>query len=371
MNNSWFNFFRGLGRVTVILSPIFIAAAISLVILKDMVLSPSDPESKSAELFEIAPGLSFRQAAKLLQERGFVKKWWSLDLLSRIRGNNVIGAGEYELSKSMSPSEILDILLEGKVFNRKFTFKEGQSIHDLAALVEEAGLLSQQQFNLALFDPKIKGSAGLGNKGFEGYLFPDTYQFSKPISPDDIIFQMLKNGEKKWKIEYDEKAANLGWDRHQVLTLASIIEKESGNAEEQPLIASVFHNRLAQGWPLQSDPTSVYGLPNFEGPILRKHLEMDHPYNTYKIKGLPPGPICNPGESAIRAALYPAETGYMYFVSNGKGGHIFSATQKEHERAVEFYRMSQRKAEEVRVQERINALVPRPAAIGPQMGNSQ
>ncbi len=371
MDSFWFKFFRGLGKITVILSPIIIAAAVSLVFIKDLVLSPVDSSSKTTELFEIAPGLSFRQAAKLLQEKNFVKRWWSLDVLSRIRGNNVIGAGEYELSKSMTPSEILEILLEGRVFNRRFTLKEGKSIYDLAALVEEAGLLSKQQFNLALFNPQIIGAAGLVGKGFEGYLFPDTYQFSKPISPDDIIFQMLKNGEKKWKVEYDEKAANIGWERHQVLTLASIIELESGNSEEQPIISSVFHNRLMQGWPLQSDPTSVYGVVNFEGPILRKHLELDHPYNTYKIKGLPPGPVCNPGETAIKAALFPASTGFMYFVSDGKGGHIFSATQKEHERAVEFYRMSQKKAEELRKQERLNSLTTQPALVVPPINPAQ
>jgi UPF0755 protein len=358
-------FLRAFGKISVICSPILIAAFVSYLFMKDLVLSPADPESTTTELFEVAPGLSFRQAAKLLQERGFVKRWWSLDVISRIKGNNVIGAGEYELAKSMTPAEILNIMLEGRVFYRKFTFKEGETIFSLGKLVEEAGLLSEQQFNLTLFDPKFITGAGLGGKGFEGYLFPDTYQFSKPVNADDIIFAMLKNGEKKWKVEYDERAANMGWDRHQVLTMASIIEKESGNSEEQPTISSVFHNRLTAGWPLQSDPTSVYGIANFEGPILRKHLEQEHPYNTYKIKGLPPGPICNPGESAIKAVMYPASSGYMYFVSDGKGGHVFSATMKEHERAVEFYRMSQRRAEETRELEKLNKVGTQLSVIGP------
>ena len=370
MTSTAFRFFRTLGKMSVLGSPIIIAAVVSFVFFKDLVLAPADPSAKTPELFEVSPGLSFRQAAKLLQERGFVKRWWSLDIISRVRGDNTISAGEYELTKSMTPSEILDNLLAGKVFYRRFILREGESIFVLGDRIEESGLLSRQQFNLALLDPKLLSAAGLAGRSFEGYLFPDTYQFSKPISSDDIVFAMLKNGEGKWRPEYDEHAANLGLDRHQVLTLASIIEKESGNATEQPVISSVFHNRMNQGWPLQSDPTAVYGLRDFEGPILRKHLEMDHPYNTYKIKGLPPGPICNPGESAIRAALYPASTGFMFFVADAKGGHIFSATQKEHERAVEFYRMSQRRAEEAQKLAEMNEVAkkgiqPRPVMPPP------
>lgn len=333
-----FKFFRALGKVTVFLSPIVIIALVSYVFLKDLILSPVDPSITETELFELAPGTSFRQAAKLLEEKGLVKRWWSLDIISRIRGNNVIGAGEYELSKSMTPEEILTTLLEGRVFKRKVIFKEGQAISELGDIVEKSGLISRKQMNEALVDPALISKAGLVGLGFEGYLFPDTYLFSRPISAEEILWTMLKEGEEQWKPEYEERAASLGWNRHQVLTLASIIEKESGNPEEQPTISSVFHNRIAADWMLQSDPTAVYGLPGFTGRILRKHLEIDSPYNTYKYRGLPPGPICNPGASAIKAALYPADTSYMYFVADAEGGHIFSSTQKEHERAVEFYR---------------------------------
>lgn len=360
-----FKFFRTLGKITVFLSPIVIIALVSYVFLKDLILSPVDPAVTETELFELAPGTSFRQAAKLLEEKGLVKRWWSLDIISRIKGNNVIGAGEYELSKSMTPEQILTTLLEGKVFKRKVVLKEGQVVADLADIVEKAGLLARKQMVEALVDPSLISRAGLVSKGFEGYLFPDTYLFSRPITADEIIWTMLKEGEKRWKPEYEERAASLGWNRHQVLTLASVIEKESGNAEEQPSISSVFHNRLAADWMLQSDPTAVYGLPGFTGPILRKHLEIDSPYNTYKYRGLPPGPICNPGDSAIKAALYPADTTYMYFVADGDGGHIFSSTQKEHERAVEFYRRAREIQEEARKGSEEPVVEEMPAPVEP------
>ncbi len=297
-----------------------------------------NPDAKSSVLVEVPPGSSFRQASKILEEQGLVRKWWILDILSRIKGKNTIHAGEYELSPAMRSDQILEMLLSGKVFMRKIVFKEGQTISELGGLVEASGLLTRLEINQALQDAELISKSGIESNSFEGYLFPNTYLFSRPTEAKDVITAMIVEGEKRWKKGYDERTKGIGMTRHEVLTFASIVEKESGNAEEQPTIASVFYNRLNAKWPLQSDPTAVYGLPGFKGPIRRKHLEIDSPYNTYKIRGLPPGPICNPGESAIRAVLYPADTTYMYFVADAEGGHIFSANQKEHERAVEFYR---------------------------------
>ena len=353
-----FNFFRTVGKVSVILSPVLIIGVVAYITFKNILLSPVDPSSQDLVIVEIAPGTSFRAASKSLEEQNLVTHWWSLEIISKIKGNNTIVAGEYQLAKSMSPDEILTTMLEGKVYKRRVVFREGQSTFDLGDIVEKAGLVSRSDLNSVLIDPVLISKSGVKGNSFEGYLFPETYFFSRPIKAEEIILAMLKEGNKRWTAEYEERAAHLGWDRHQVLTLASIIEKESGNIEEQPTIASVFYNRLTANWPLQSDPTAVYGIPGFTGRILKKHLDNDNAYNTYKIKGLPPGPICSPGEGAIRAALYPANTTYMYFVADGQGGHVFSATQKEHERAVEFYR---RFLKEARKQQ---ALDPEEESVG-------
>ncbi|MDZ4786383.1 MAG: endolytic transglycosylase MltG [bacterium] len=333
-----FDFFKMIGKYSLIGSPIILVALFAFFFLREILLSPADPNAKEPTIIEIAQGTSFRQACKLVESRGVVKHWWTLDIISRIKGKNTIGAGEYELSAAMTPEEILRYLLEGKTFKRKIVLKEGQSIYDLGEIVEAAGLLSRAEINKGLIDAQLLSESGIGVGSFEGYLFPETYLFSRPVQAEDILFTMLSEGKKHWPDEFEKRAKSLNLTKHEVLTLASIIEKESGNSDEQPTIAAVFHNRLRVDWPLQSDPTAVYGLPGFTGPILRKHLAIESAYNTYKIRGLPPGPICNPGDSAIRAALYPENADYMYFVADGRGGHIFSISQKEHERAVEFYR---------------------------------
>ncbi|RMD86416.1 MAG: endolytic transglycosylase MltG [Candidatus Dadabacteria bacterium] len=333
---------RILGWITIALMPLAILGGIAYYGLKGYLFEPLEPGSKKKVIIEIKPGTGFKAAAKLLERKGIVKVWWSLDLLSRISGNNTIEAGEYNFSPSMSPEEVLKALVEGKIYKRTVLFREGESIRVLGSLVEKAGLVSKEEFNKVLYDPKIIKLAGLGAGSFEGYLFPDTYHFTKPITPKQIIWTMLEKGEKVWTPAFQRRADELRMTRHEILTLASMIEKESGNKDEQPLISSVFHNRLAKGMKLESDPTAVYAIPGFSGKILKKHLKVSTPYNTYIIYGLPPGPICNPGLSAIKAALYPADTTYLYFVADGRGGHIFSSTLAEHKRAVEFYRRRRR-----------------------------
>jgi UPF0755 protein len=237
----------------------------------------------------------------------------------------------------MKPQEILAKLLSGEVFKRKVLVKEGATIKQIAKLLEEAGLISAESFITTSRDQTLLKTAGIKHDSFEGYLFPETYLFSRPITAKDVIWRMLEEGDNRWPTEYTERADQLNMVRHEVLTLASIIEKESGNFQEQPTIASVFHNRLGQGMRLQADPTVIYGLENFDGNIRKADLSNPHRYNTYVHFGLPPGPICNPGASAIKAALYPTETAYLFFVSNGQGSHIFSATLQEHNNAVNRY----------------------------------
>lgn len=303
--------------------------------------SPADINNNEVVLFQIAPGSSFRQICSDLAKQGLVKYSWSLDIISRLKKvDKQIHAGEYELKRSMRPTEILAVLASGKIFERKITVKEGVSVWEIGKLLEAAGLMSKSDFNAAIVDVKLLHEAGIPeeSRSFEGYLFPDTYSFSRPVEPKRVIWTMLKQGIDKWTDEFTSRTEELKMTRHEILTLASIIEKESGSKlDEQPLISAVFHNRLKQGMKLQADPTVIYGIPNFNGNLTRQDLETPTPYNTYTNFGLPPGPISNPGLSAIKAALYPADSPALYFVSNNNGSHIFSATLEEHNRAVAEY----------------------------------
>ena len=300
-------------------------------------LEPANPASPTEVSIEISPGMSFREVARLLQSKGIVRYARSLDLLARLKGSptDKISAGEYMLSPAQQPSQILAKLVAGDVLKRNVTLTEGMNMYELTKAVGRSGLMSEAEFLPALSDQNVLAKAGIAAKNFEGYLYPETYTFSRPTTAAQIIWRMLEAGEKHWPMEYTNQADKLGLSRHEILTLASIIEKESGKKkDDQPIISSVFHNRLKAGMKLQADPTVIYGLENFNGNLTKEDLQNPHPYNTYVNLGLPPGPIANPGDSAVKAALFPAETQFLFFVADGLGGHTFSQTLSEHNEAV-------------------------------------
>lgn len=328
--------------VLIVLVPVLIGIS-TYRVLKFYFMQPVDPSDTTLKLVEIAPGQTFKKVAKTLEERQIIRTWWSVVVLSRLKKQDThISAGEYQLSGSMTPKDVLAKLSSGDVFKRKVTVREGSSVWDVGALLEEAGIISKAEFNEGLVDTKLLAKAGIYGESFEGYLFPETYLFSRPIDAQKIIWTMLEEGEKRWSRDASLRADRIGMSRHEILTLASIIEKETGIIDEQPTISSVFHNRLKQGMKLQADPTVIYGISDFNGNLTKKDLETPSPYNTYLNFGLPPGPICNPGEDAINAALYPADTDYLFFVADGSGGHVFSATLKEHNEAVRKYQKSKK-----------------------------
>ncbi len=328
-----------LSRVIVFLSVPIIVGIFTFMYLRSAFLSPVDSNDRSTVLVEVAPTKTSRDISNMLKEKGLVKSVWPMVLLARLNGYDTkFRAGEFEISKSMNVIEILQKLISNQVFKRKVLIREGMSVWQVGEIVELAGLLPRLDFESALTNKDLLRKAGITGDSFEGYLFPETYNFSRPITPEDIIWTTMQEGEKRWPEEFTERADQLKLSRHDVITLASIIEKESGNVEEQPLVSSVFHNRLKQNMPLQSDPTVAYGLQKYSQPPTADDLDISTPYNTYLNKGLPPGPICNPGETAIRAALFPPETAYLYFVSDGTGAHIFSTNLAEHNSAVARYR---------------------------------
>jgi UPF0755 protein len=223
--------------------------------------------------------------------------------------------------------------------------KEGASIWEIGQLLQQVGILPRAEFEAILTDPAALKDAGIEGASFEGYLFPETYQFPRNTRPQKIVSTMVEQLDKIWKPEWNARLTELGMTKHQILTLASIIEKETGSADEQPLISSVFHNRLKKKMKLQADPTVIYGIPNFNGNLTKEDLGTPTPYNTYVIEGLPPGPIANPGKKAIEAALYPANTEYLYFVADGQGKHIFSENLENHNQAVNDYQKKPAKTE--------------------------
>ncbi len=301
------------------------------------------PETESRELVVTIPeGAAAPRIGQILEEAGAIKSaeafGWALKIKNRLnRGKPIVlKAGELALDPSLPVWEIIDLAAKGNYKLYPFTVPEGKNMFEIAKMVEAAGLGSAEDFLDLCRDRQFINSLGLSEKNLEGYLFPETYNFPKGTPLKTVIKTMTDSFFNIWK-KYDSQSREAGLTRHEAITLASIVEKETGAAPERPIISGVFHNRLKKGMRLQTDPTVVYGLTNFSGSITQRDLAAEHPYNTYIIPALPPGPIANPGEAAIAAAVKPATVSYLYFVSKNDGTHQFSNTLNEHNRAVRQY----------------------------------
>jgi UPF0755 protein len=285
----------------------------------------------------IRHGENTAEIASQLDREGLLRSkqlfiWWAK--LRHI--DRRLQPGRYEISGPTAMSDLLDILHEGRAMTLTLTFPEGWTIARIAAyLAAELDIDSADIAGLTR-DKHMIERWDIPQDDMEGYLLPETYAFFWGISPNEIIEGMLQESRAFWDDEKTARLAELGWSRHDALTLASMIEAETGSNDERSRISAVFHNRLRLGMLLQCDPTVIYGMGGLPPGelLLRKDLEFESPYNTYKYAGLPPGPICNPGKAAILAALYPAQTDELYFVADGQGGHVFTATLNEHNRAV-------------------------------------
>lgn len=296
------------------------------------------PAAASEVVVTIPAGSSFRAVATHLAAAGVVDHPRRLEWLARWRGvADRVRAGEYDLGGSRSPAALLDLLVAGRVKQYAFTVPEGLTCAEIGTRFAAAGFGTATDFRAACSDPALLARAGLAQGDLEGYLFPETYQWHRGMAARALVERMLAAMKAVWTPQRSQAAEALGLTRHQALTLASIIEKETGAAAERAMISGVFHNRLRRGMRLQSDPTVIYGVTPFDGNLTHTHLETDTPYNTYTRAGLPPGPIANPGLASIDAALHPAETEAFYFVSRNDGSHQFSVTVDEHNRAVAQY----------------------------------
>lgn len=248
-----------------------------------------------------------------------------------------VRAGEYELNPGMTQAEILVVLLNGHVVLHPLTIPEGLTVAQIADVASQDGFADRAEFLRLAKDRTFIASFGIKAETLEGYLYPDTYKFPRGVKTREVLTAMIDQLRQMVGPDLLARMQEQKMTMHEVLTLASVIEKETGSGSERPEISAVFHNRLKKRIPLQSDPTVIYGLPAFDGNIHKKDLSSPSPYNTYRVQGLPPGPIANPGIQAIRAALYPSDSHSLYFVSRNDGTHQFSATLIEHNKAVEKY----------------------------------
>lgn len=286
------------------------------------------------------PGSGIRTLAQQLKKEKIIRSSRHFVLVARLRGSTQqLKAGEYRLNDGMTPDQILHKLVSGDVDYRKFTLPEGYSIYQAAELLEQKGYFKKAAFLAKCRDSAALKQFGITGMSTEGYLYPATYNLSRTEREEQLIEQMIKQFDRKYAELPVTAAESTGktFDRRQIVTLASMIEKEAVSPEEKPLISSVFHNRLKIGMPLQSDPTAVYGVRAFSGTVSKSDILRPSPYNTYLIKGLPPGPIGNPGVGALQAAQHPSKTEYLYFVARQDGTHQFSRTLEEHNRAVVKY----------------------------------
>lgn len=302
--------------------------------------------SDNAEvIFEVAPGESVTTVAHELQKNNLIRNATIFLTYSRFTNqSSKIKVGEYSLNQAMTPDEILSVLVSGKSIARSLTVVEGLNLFDIGTIFEKAGIGTRQEFMALAYDKEfIKSLLGENLGSLEGYLFPETYKFTKFESLKSIITQMVRRFLVVWK-EIEPLAQDMKWTRNQVVTFASIIEKETSAGADRPIVSSVFHNRLDKKMRLQTDPTVLYGMALKVGfmpsNITKNDLLTPTLYNSYTNAGLPPTPISNPGKESLFAAVKPAISKYLYFVSRNDGTTVFSETLEKHNAAVKTYQMN-------------------------------
>lgn len=317
-----------------LLIPIFLVLVWVSVDLLYFLRTPASSDPVEV-IVEVPIGTSLPALTVMLEEKGVVRNAAKFRWLARLKGAaNHIKAGEYQLSTGLRPIELLDKLVRGEIILHQITFPEGYTIKQMAQLLAAQNLAKADLFIAATTDADFVHQLGIQASSLEGYLFPDTYRFARGLPAESIVRSMVTRFGEHFGPAREDQARQLGYTRHQVVILASVVEKETAVAAERPLIAGVFMNRLRRRIRLQSDPTVIYGIKDFDGNLTRVHLNTDSPYNTYTRQGLPAGPICNPGAASIEAALNPTPTPYLYFVAKKDGTHHFSATLAEHNAAV-------------------------------------
>ncbi len=327
-----------------ILTLIFLITVGSL-FLGNFILFLTTPYGNGVRM-RIEPGEGFDSITLRLSDAEVLSNQTLFKVYVRLkRAGTRIRAGEYDFPPGVTPRGLLSLLMSGDFAKLRITIPEGWTVREIAAHLGQQGLLDPEGFIRQTADPVLIQSLGLSVRTLEGYLFPDTYEIYRPKGAEEVIRKMVSRFREIYDETLQKRAVEVGLPDQEVVILASIVEREAGVSEERPIIASVFLNRLRNKMPLASDPTIIYGIPDFSGNLTRADLERPGPYNSYLNPGLPPTPIGNPGLASIRAVLWPAETDYLYFVSRNDGTHQFSKTLEEQGAAVYKYQVLQRVGE--------------------------
>lgn len=306
---------------------------------RSFLLTPSPGEG--TVVLTITRGAGVRSIGAQLAAQGLLKNDIRFLALVALSGKRTtLKAGEYSIARGLTPPQILELLAAGSNLRHQVTIPEGLSTAQVAELFARDGWIKAPAFLALSREPSFLRQLGIEAPALEGYLFPETYTLIRDeVSEERVLRMMVERFRQVWR-EVAVPETVHGLNRHQVLILASMVEKETGAAQERPLIARVFLNRLQRKMRLQSDPTVIFGLVNFDGDLTKADLLRQTPYNTYTIPALPAGPICNPGRAAVEAVLHPADSEALYFVSRNNGTHVFSATLEEHNRAVRQYQLA-------------------------------
>jgi UPF0755 protein len=295
---------------------------------------------------EVPQGTPERDIARLLAEAGVVPDAWTFRLAARLsNADRRLQAGEYRFADAASPFIIASRLSRGDVYRRGVTFPEGLTFREMAGIYERQGLGTAADFEKAASDPALAVSIDPGARTLEGYLFPSTYVVPRNASADFLVKTMFTQFTRVLDPRLRDEAGQQQMSVRELVTLASLVEKETAKAEERPMVAAVYRNRLLQRMPLQCDPTVIYALMlagRWNGNITKDDLQIDSPYNTYRYPGLPPGPIASPGKGSLEAVVRPADVPYLYFVSRNDGTHVFASTLDEHNRNVVEWQKTRR-----------------------------
>jgi UPF0755 protein len=295
----------------------------------------------------IPSGAGFSAVVDSLAARDVVRRPLLFTLYARARGaDREVRAGRYRLDPASSWAELLDDLVRGRILTTPVTIPEGFTLRQMVPRIAEISGAPEAEVDSLLRSEVLARELAVPGPGLEGYLFPDTYLFARGVPPLEVVETLADAYRAVWTPERRARLDSLGVSEREAVTLASIIQAEAGNEEEMPLIAGVYHNRIREGWLLQADPTVLYALGGPRDRLLFAAIDSvaDNPYNTYTQPGIPPGPIGAPGIAALDAALNPADVPYMYFVAGPDGGHVFSTTLAEHNRAVSEYRRRRARA---------------------------
>jgi UPF0755 protein len=322
------------------LSTVFmvILTCILVVVITHTYIFVITPRTPSRPLMiDIKQGMSAWQISRELERQGIISDKVMFMACAVLTGKVThLQAGSYVFEGTHYPFDIISILFKGRTLKYRITIPEGSTIYEVGAIVSETGLLSKSDFIKIASSQATTEFFGIDTPTMEGFLYPDTYFLAPHMTSLEIMAKMVSRFNEACPRNIKERCQELGMRMSEVITLASIIQKEAVTGSEKPVIASVFYNRLKQNMPLQSDPTAVYGIDGFRRRIMPEDLKRDTPYNTYRNQGLPPGPICSPDAKSIHAALWPARTGYIFFVSKGNGTHFFSRTYQEHAQAIQM-----------------------------------